>query len=162
MAVAVEIQAGGAVINGIKGTIVMSTAAPSVAAYSGNISSRTLTDNFKLDKLADQSGVTTETFVATMRERTLDLDFIPSSTSHALVIAEILELTGLGPLDVVTIAQSGAGLYAPAVAACAGTWNLMEGMQIKEVREGMLSVSMKLMAPQKLSDGSFAALALVV
>lgn len=153
MAAAAEIQAGTAVINGIQGTITMTGAA------TFNLASRTHTENFDVQEITAQNGAVVETMVASKRNREIDVEFFPTGANRTAVIAVIASLTALNPLDVITIGQTGT----PAVAACAGTWNLMPGMQVRETRDGVLSVTMKLKAHEVAATGdTFAALAVVV
>ena len=155
MAAANEIQAGTAYINGVRGTISMTGAA------TFNTASRTLTEDFKIDEIPSQSGAVIETMIATQRNRTIDIEFAPSGANRAAAVAVVASLTALDPLSVITIAQSGADPYQPAVAACAGTWNLVSGMTVRETRDGILTVSMKLKAHEVAGTAdTFAALAI--
>lgn len=156
MPAAIETQAGVVYLNGIRGTITMTGAA------TFNMSSRTLTEDFKVEEIPDQTGSVIETMIASQRKRTIDVEFAPSGATRSAAVAVVATLTALNPLEVITIAQSGSNPYEPSVAACAGTWNLVSGMQVRESRDGILSVSMKLVAQEvKATADTFAALAVV-
>lgn len=156
MPAAFETQAGICTLNGIRGTITMTGAA------TFNMSSRTLTENFKVDRIPSQNGAVIETLIASQRNRTIEVEFAPTGATRTAAVAVVASLTALNPLEVITIAQSGSTPYEASVAACVGTWNLMEGMQIRESRDGILSVTMKLEANEVNGTAdTFAALAVV-
>lgn len=159
MPVAAEIEAGTFFVNGVQGTLSLTSGA-GPTTHTMNIGSRTNKRNFKLDKIPAQDGVTTETYLATMQEDEVTYEFFPSGSSRANTIAEIAELEALTPLAVITVVQAGSGTQTPAAARVAGTYNLAEGIEFREVREGLFSCNLKLIRPQKASDGSFAALAI--
>lgn len=159
MPVAAEIEHGDFYVNGIQGVIAISSGA-GPATHVMNIGSRTTKRNFKLDKIPTQDGVTTATYLASMQEDELTIEFYPKGTSRATCIAEIAELEALSGPAVITIAQSGSGTQTPALTRPVGTWNLAEGIEFKEVREGLFAATIKLIRPQIAADGTFAALPL--
>jgi hypothetical protein len=157
MAAAIETQVGVVTLNGIRGTITITGAA------TFNMSSRTVTENFKVDRIPSQNGAYIETMIASQRNRTVELEFAPTGATRAAAVAVVGTLMALNPLETITIGQSGSNPYEPSIAALTGsTWNLMEGMQLRESREGILSVTMKLEAQEVGATGdTFAALATV-
>ncbi len=153
MAAAFETQAGVCTLNGIRGTITMTGAA------TFNMSSRTLTENFKVERIPSQNGAYTETLIASQRNRTIQVEFAPTGATRTAAVAVVTSIAALDPFSVITIGQSGSTPYEPSVAACAGTWNLMEGTQIKESRDGIVSISLNLEAQEVGGTGdTFAAL----
>lgn len=151
MAAAAEIQVGTGYINGIQGVITMTGAA------TFNMASRTFGSEFKMEEIPSQNGATIETIIASQQKRILDIEFAPKGASRADAIAVVATLTALTPLSVITIGQSGT----PAIAAAAGTYNLMSGMAVRESRDGILSVTMKLQACESTTAGTFGGLTVV-
>lgn len=167
MSAAAEIQAGVAYINGIQGTIVMNSGAADSVTHVHNLGTRTWSKEFKMEEVSAQNGATIETIIASQQKKMLDLEFIPSGTTRANAIAEVAELTALTPLAVIKITQSNTPANADAglkkVGGAAATYNLMAAMSVREIRDGILSVTMKLQAQQQAADGEiYEALAIVV
>jgi hypothetical protein len=149
MPAAAEIQVGTAKLNGIAGAVTMTGAA------TFNMSSRNLTDGFKMEEIPSQDGAVIESVIASQRTREYDCEFAPSGATRAAAEAVVDTLTALGPLAVITIAGS-------TVSAFNGTYNLMPGTAVRETRDGHATVVMKLKQYETAAAaGTFAALAVV-
>jgi hypothetical protein len=144
---AFEIIAGEAVINGFPGTITMTGAA------TFNAGTRSFSAEFKSEDVPSQDGGTIATRVASQQKRKIDVEFFPTGATRAAAIAVVASLEALLPLDVITIGGSGS-----AVAATVGTWNLISMPVFKESRDGILSVSLSLLAHESTTAGTFAGL----
>jgi hypothetical protein len=149
MSAAAEVQAGAGVSFGIAGAVTMTGAATL------NISNRSLTDAFKLDKLPSQNGAVIEGLYASQRQRDYDCEFVPKGATRAAAVAVVHTLLQLLPLDVITIGASTITDYN-------GTYNYMGGAYVKETREGYAVAGIKLSQWEVAgTGGTFAALAIV-